>query len=150
MALESLDVMAADDGFVHGRHEPQTRLHGRDAKEVAMSTKVAKVGVERESGWLYYLDKKGHVSRVRMARGGGKGQKSKPQIVAKAGVEREPGFLYFVDKDGDIARARMARPGSRGKSSARRASAKAKPTRRPAAKSGRRITAAKKKAARRR
>ena len=57
-----------------------------------MATKVAKTGVERESGWLYFLDKKGNVSRVRMARGGGKVRKTKPQVVAKAGVTREDGF----------------------------------------------------------
>ncbi len=56
-----------------------------------MATKVAKTGVERESGWLYFLDKKGNVSRVRMARGGGKVRKTKPQVVAKAGVTRESG-----------------------------------------------------------
>ena len=51
-----------------------------------MATKVAKTGIERESGWLYYLDKKGNVSRARMARGGGKVRKTKPQLVQKAGV----------------------------------------------------------------
>ena len=80
-----------------------------------MATKVARAGVERESGWLYYLDKKGHVSRVRMARGGGKVKKTKPQVVAKVGVEREEGFLYFIDRDGDVSRAKMARAGRRRK-----------------------------------
>ena len=51
-----------------------------------MATKVAKTGVKREKGWLYYLDKKGNVSRARMARGGGKPASGKPQEVAKAGV----------------------------------------------------------------
>ena len=59
----------------------------KDAKEMAMATKVAKIGVERESGWLYYLDKKGDVSRVRMARGGGKARKTEPQMVAKASAK---------------------------------------------------------------
>ena len=118
----------------------------KDTKEMAVATKAAKIGVERESGWLYYLDKKGDMSRVRMARGGGKARKTKPQMVAKAGVEREQGFLYFIDGDGDIARARMARPGSRRKSSAGRASAKAKPKRRTAAEGSRRTTTARKSA----
>ena len=85
-----------------------------------MATKIAKTGITRERGWLYYLDKKGNVSRARMARGGGKPVRGKPQMVAKAGVRREEGFLYFVDKDGDVAKAKMARPGSR-RASARRA-----------------------------
>jgi len=73
-----------------------------------MASKVARTGVTREIGYLYFLDKKGDVSRVPMARGGrsAKGQASK---VAQAGVEREAGWLYFIDRDGDVARTQMAR-----------------------------------------
>ena len=78
-----------------------------------MATVVAKTGVRREKGWLYYLDKRGHVSRARMARGGGRKPKGKPQVVAKAGVKREDGFLYFIDKLGHVARVKMARAGGR-------------------------------------
>ncbi len=72
-----------------------------------MAQKVAKVGVKKEKGYLYFVDKNGDVSRALMARGGKKGGKA--QKVAKAGVDKESGYLYFVDKDGDIARAKMAR-----------------------------------------
>lgn len=99
-----------------------------------MATKVARAGVERESGWLYYLDKQGDVSRVRMARGGGKAKKTKPQRVAKVGVEREQGFLYFIDRDGDISRAKMARAGRPKKSATRRSAAGKRTARRSAAK----------------
>ena len=75
-----------------------------------MATVVAKTGVKREAGWLYFLDKKGNVSRTRMARGGGKVRKTKPQVVAKAGVKREDGFLYFIDKNGHVAKVKMAKP----------------------------------------
>ena len=37
-----------------------------------MATKIAKTGITRERGWLYYLDKNGDVSRTKMARGGGR------------------------------------------------------------------------------
>ena len=30
---------------------------------------VTKAGVQRESGWLYFIDKDGDVSRAKMARG---------------------------------------------------------------------------------
>jgi 20S proteasome alpha/beta subunit len=40
--------------------------------------KVARAGVRREKGYLYYIDKNGNIARVKMARGGAKGQKSKP------------------------------------------------------------------------
>jgi hypothetical protein len=72
-----------------------------------MAKKVAKVGVRKESGYLYFVDKKGDVSRAKMARGGKKGGKA--EKVAKAGVEKESGYLYFVDKQGDISAAKMAR-----------------------------------------
>ena len=52
-----------------------------------MAKVVEKCGIKREKGWLYYLDKKGHVSRAKMARGGGKPSRTKPQLVTKAGVE---------------------------------------------------------------
>ena len=39
-----------------------------------MAEKVAKVGVKKESGYLYFVDKKGNVSRASMARGRKKGK----------------------------------------------------------------------------
>lgn len=75
-----------------------------------MATKVAKVGIKKEEGWLYYLDKKGNISRAKMGRGR-KGSKAKPQTVAKVGVKRKSGFLYFVDKQGDLSAAKMSRKG---------------------------------------
>ena len=75
-----------------------------------MANKVAKVGIKKEDGWLYYLDKKGNVSRAKMGRGR-KASKTKPQVVAKAGVKRVSGFLYFIDKQGDISNVKMSRKG---------------------------------------
>ena len=72
-----------------------------------MAEKVEKVGVKKEKGFLYFVDKNGDVSRAPMARGR-KGQ-GKPEKVATAGVKKEKGYLYFVDKNGDISKAKMAR-----------------------------------------
>jgi uncharacterized protein YcgL (UPF0745 family) len=72
-----------------------------------MAQKVAKAGVKKEDGYLYFVDKQGDISRVKMARGGKKG--GKPQKVAKVGVKKEDGYLYFVDKQGDVSRAKMVR-----------------------------------------
>lgn len=72
-----------------------------------MAEKVAKAGIKREKGYLYYLDKQGDVSKAKMARGGKKG--GKPSKVEKLGVKREEGYLYFIDKQGDVSRAKMAR-----------------------------------------
>jgi len=75
-----------------------------------MAQKVAKAGVKKEKGYLYFVDKQGDVSRAVMARGGRKkGQKGKKEKVAKVGVKKESGYLYFVDKAGDVSRAKMAR-----------------------------------------
>ncbi|MCX5785033.1 MAG: hypothetical protein NTX59_05045 [Elusimicrobia bacterium] len=78
-----------------------------------MGEKVQKVGVKREEGFLYFIDKAGDVSRAKMARGGKKG--GKPQKVTKVGIKKEDGFLYYVDKGGDVARAKMVNAGKKAK-----------------------------------
>ena len=65
-----------------------------------MAEKVKEAGVQKESGYLYFIDKDGDVARAKMARGGAKGQKAAPEKVAKVGVKKESGFLYFIDKKG--------------------------------------------------
>ncbi|HLC65573.1 MAG TPA: hypothetical protein VJI46_05635 [Candidatus Nanoarchaeia archaeon] len=76
-----------------------------------MAEKVAKAGVKKEKGYLYFVDKAGDVSRARMARGGKKGGKA--EKVKKVGVKKKSGYLYFIDKKGDISAAKMARGGKR-------------------------------------
>ena len=73
-----------------------------------MAEKVAKVGVKKEKGFLYFVDKQGDVSKAKMARGRKKGKAGKEKV-AKVGVKKEKGFLYFVDKQGDVSKAKMAR-----------------------------------------
>ena len=70
--------------------------------------KVAKVGIKKKDGFLYFVDKKGNVACAKMARGKKKG-KAKIQVVAKVGVKKEKGYLYFIDKQGDISCAKMVR-----------------------------------------
>jgi len=77
-----------------------------------MAEVVAKVGVKKVKGYLYFVDKKGHVARAKMARGKKKG-KAKIEVVAKAGVKKKPGYLYFIDKHGHISCAKMARGGKK-------------------------------------
>ena len=74
-----------------------------------MAEKVAKAGIKRQKGYLYYLDKQGDISRAKMARGGSKG--GRPEKVTKLGIKRQDGFLYFIDKQGDVSRAKMVRGG---------------------------------------
>ena len=80
-----------------------------------MAEKVAKVGVKKQSGYLYFVDKKGNVARAKMSRGGRKKGKAKVEVVAKAGVKKKSGYLYFIDKSGDISCAKMSRGGRKKK-----------------------------------
>ena len=73
-----------------------------------MAEVVAKTGVSKDSGYLYYLGKDGNVWRTKMA-SGGKKNGGGPEMVASAGVTREDGFLYYIDKGGNVARSPMAR-----------------------------------------
>ena len=78
-----------------------------------MAEKVAKVGIKRRKGYLYYVDKKGNVVETKMARGKAKGGGGK--VVAKPAVKKVKGYLYFIDKKGDISRAKMLRGGKKRK-----------------------------------
>ena len=78
-----------------------------------MAEKVAKVGVKKQSGYLYFVDKRGDVSCAKMARGNKKGGSTKK--VAKVGVKKKKGYLYFIDKRGDISCAKMVRGGKKKK-----------------------------------
>ncbi|MCM8795247.1 MAG: hypothetical protein NC928_00935 [Candidatus Omnitrophica bacterium] len=72
-----------------------------------MAQKLVKLGIKRQKGYLYYVDKDGDVSCAKMARGKKKG--GNPKKIAKCGIKRKEGYLYFVDKDGDVSCAKMKR-----------------------------------------
>ncbi len=78
-----------------------------------MAEKVVKLGIKRQKGYLYYIDKKGDVSCAKMERGNKKG--GSPKKVAKCGIKKKEGYLYFVDKKGDVSCAKMVRRGKRKK-----------------------------------
>jgi len=80
--------------------------------------KIAKVGVKKEKGYLYFVDKHGDVSAAKMARGAKKGGSAKK--VAKVGIKRQEGYLYFIDKQGDISAAKMVRGGTKKKKSVKK------------------------------
>lgn len=74
-----------------------------------MATKVAKVGIKKKDGYLYFVDKKGDISCAKMSRKGRTKGKAKTEKVAKVGIKKMKGHLYFIDKQGDISCAKMAR-----------------------------------------
>jgi len=59
-----------------------------------MAEVLHKCGIKRESGYLYFIDKKGNAARVQMARKGKKTSK-KQETVCKCGLTRESGFFVF-------------------------------------------------------
>ena len=78
-----------------------------------MATKVMKVGIKRQKGYLYYIDKQGDVSCAKMARGKKNG--GNPKKVTKCGIKRKEGYLYFIDKKGDVSCAKMKKGGRKKK-----------------------------------
>jgi len=89
-----------------------------------MAQLVAKVGVKKQAGYLYFVDKNGNVACAMMARGKKKGGKAK--VVAKVGIKKQAGYLYFIDKSGNISAAKMARGGKKRKKAAKKKSGKKK------------------------
>ncbi|MCM8781345.1 MAG: hypothetical protein NC908_05430 [Candidatus Omnitrophica bacterium] len=78
-----------------------------------MAQKLVRLGIKRQKGYLYYVDKQGDVSCAKMARGKQKG--GSPKKVEKCGIKRKEGYLYFIDKQGDVACAKMKRGGKKKK-----------------------------------
>lgn len=74
-----------------------------------MAEVVAKAGIKKQAGFLYFLDKSGNVCRAAMSRAGRTKGRAKKEMVAKVGVKKQAGYLYFVDGKGNVCRAKMAR-----------------------------------------
>lgn len=71
---------------------------------------VMRLGIKREEGWLYFLDKDCNVARTKMVKPGqpkpkkGKGS----ELLVRTDIERrEEGWLYFIDEKGDLCRRRF-------------------------------------------
>lgn len=84
-----------------------------------MAEKVAKLGIKREPGYLYFL-RGSDVYKAPMRRGGktagaGKGRSEK---VSNGHFNREEGYLYFLDAAGDVSRAKRAVGGQKRKKTA--------------------------------
>src|SRR5262245_35838835 len=91
-----------------------------------MAEKVAKLGLERDSNYMYYVKfdgSKGSVWRVARKQPGV--AKGKPERVADFEGSRDNDYIYFLDKDGDAARARRQVGGKKRAKSGARAAKKA-------------------------
>ena len=80
-----------------------------------MAEKVAKLGVEREKDFMYYV-KDGEVWKVQRKQPGV--PKGRPEKVADGGFQVDTNYIYFVDRDGDVARAKRAVGGQKRKKKA--------------------------------
>jgi hypothetical protein len=89
-----------DDGGVHA-HEPQL---------VGPVEKVARLGIRREPGFVYFF-RGAELWRTRMKRAG---EPAPPgpdaERVADGGFTCEEGWHYFLDQQGDVSRVRQAAP----------------------------------------
>ncbi len=114
-----------------------------------MAEKVAKLGVEREKDFMYYV-KDGGVWKVQRKQPGV--PKGRQEKVADGGFEMDTNYIYFVDRDGDVARAKRAVGGQKRKKKVRAskkkrsAPRKAKKSAKPKAKAKVKGKAGKKKA----
>ena len=88
-----------------------------------MAEVVAKLGVKRESGFLYFL-RGSDVYKTPMKRAGGPAVEGQAQKVAGGNFHREDGYLYFLDKNGNVARAKRAVGGQKRKKTKRTANKK--------------------------
>ena len=69
---------------------------------------ILKVGLVRQPGLLYFIDKKGDICSTPMSRGKKPGVGS-TVVVEPTHVAKEIGYMYFLDKFGDIVRVKMMR-----------------------------------------
>jgi hypothetical protein len=61
----------------------------RGAKKGGAPKKVAKVGIKREVGYLYFIDKHGDISCAKMVRGGTKKKKTVKKSSKKVTKKRK-------------------------------------------------------------
>src|SRR5260370_18118172 len=89
-----------------------------------MAEKVAKLGVKREPGYLYFL-RGSDVWKTPMKRAGGPSAAGKAEKVAAGNFQRAEGYLYFLDSQGDVSRAKRAVGGQKRKKAKRSVDKKA-------------------------
>lgn len=68
-----------------------------------MAERIKKLGIKKERGYLYFIDKKGNVARAKIK----EDSKAKIEVVSKTKVKKEPDYLYFIGKDGDIFKSKI-------------------------------------------
>ena len=88
-----------------------------------MAEVVAKLGVKREGGYLYFL-RGSDVFKTPMKRAGGPSVAGKAEKVASGHFSREDGYLYYLDGNGNVARSKRAVGGQKRKKAAKKTAKK--------------------------
>lgn len=73
-----------------------------------MSEVIAKLGLQREKSYLYFISKEGDVCKIKAGRVK-RGTHKTIELVRKLGIRKEKGFLYCLDTNGDVIRSVMAK-----------------------------------------
>lgn len=76
------------------------RLEERLPADEPNAELVARCGIVRKEGYLYYVDKNGNVKCQYMNNG-------KTETLYKTGIKCDPKYLYFLDNNGDVSRSLM-------------------------------------------
>lgn len=87
--------------------ELEKRGMKKKARRFPVKKSSLKLGIKKEPGYFYFLDKNGNAARLRTA--GKKRAGRKPEVLVKCGIKRKKGHLYYIDKKGDVAFTKMAR-----------------------------------------
>lgn len=66
-----------------------------------MSQKVLRCKIQREQGYLYYINREGNVARQRYEH-----DRRIEELVLGCELSREDGYLLFLDRDGDVSKSR--------------------------------------------
>jgi len=74
-----------------------------------MGKMIAKCGIKRKKGYLYFVGKNGSAYETKMARGRKKGGGRK--MIHNCRIKRKKGYLYYIDKKGNVCEAKMRRGG---------------------------------------
>ena len=78
-----------------------------------MGKVIAKTGIKRKKGYLYFVGKNGNAYETKMARGKKKGGGRK--VVNACKIKKQKGYLYYIDRRGNVCEAKMVRGGRRKK-----------------------------------
>jgi hypothetical protein len=73
--------------------------------------KVAKVGIEKESGYTYILGMDGNIYRAPSLSEEEieEGVEYKFELIMELKLKRERGYIYLIDSEGDVSRSSISR-----------------------------------------